>query len=61
MEARKRALEAKKRKELAMQEMQRHEEASKISVSRRISLRPRQTSPFQLAIRKYYLRQGYKL
>lgn len=46
MEARKRALEAKKRKELAMQEMQRHEEASKISVSRRISLRPRQTSPF---------------
>lgn len=46
MEARKRALEAKKRKELAMQEMQRHEEASKISVSRRISLKPRQTSPF---------------
>ena len=45
-EARRRQIEEKNRKLRAMQEMQRQQEASKINVSRRISVAPVQTSPF---------------
>ena len=46
-EARRRQIEEKNRKLRAMQEMQRQQEASKINVSRRISVAPVQTSPFK--------------
>lgn len=46
-EARRRQIEEKNRKLRAMQEMQRQKEASKINVSRRISVAPVQTSPFK--------------
>lgn len=46
-EARRRQIEEKNRKLRAMQEMQRQKEASKINVSRRISVAPIQTSPFR--------------
>ncbi len=46
-EARRRQVEEKNRKLRAMQEMQRQQEASKINVSRRISVAPVQTSPFK--------------
>ena len=45
-EARRRQIEEKNRKLRAMQEMQRQQEASRINVSRRISVAPVQTSPF---------------
>lgn len=45
-EARRRQIEERNRKLRAMQEMQRQQEASKINVSRRISVAPVQTSPF---------------
>lgn len=45
-EARRRQIEERDRKIRAMQEMQRQQEASKINVSRRISVAPVQTSPF---------------
>ena len=45
-EARRRQIEEKNRKLRAMQEMQRQQEASKINISRRISVAPVQTSPF---------------
>ena len=45
-EARRRQIEEQDRKMRAMQEMQRQQEASKINVSRRISVAPVQTSPF---------------
>lgn len=46
-EARRRQIEEQDRKMRAMQEMQRQQEASKINVSRRISVAPVQTSPFK--------------
>ena len=46
-EARRRQIEEKNRKLRAMQEMQRQKEASKINISRRISVAPIQTSPFR--------------
>ena len=46
-EARRRQIEEQDRKMRAMQEMQRQKEASKINVSRRISVAPVQTSPFK--------------
>ena len=46
-EARRRQIEEKDRKLRAMQEMQRQKEASKINISRRISVAPIQTSPFR--------------
>ena len=46
-EAYRRQIEEKNRKLRAMQEMQRQKEASKINVSRRISVAPVQTSPFK--------------
>ena len=46
-EARRRQIEERNRKLRAMQEMQRQQEASKINVSRRISVAPVQTSPFK--------------
>ena len=46
-EARHRQIEEKNRRLRAMQEMQRQQEASKINVSRRISVAPVQTSPFK--------------
>ena len=46
-EARRRQIEEKNRKLRAMQEMQRQKEASKINISRRISVAPIQTSPFK--------------
>ena len=46
-EARRRQIEEQDRKMRAMQEMQRQKEASKIKVSRRISVAPVQTSPFK--------------
>jgi hypothetical protein len=46
-EARRRQIEEKNCKLRAMQEMQRQKEASKINVSRRISVAPVQTSPFK--------------
>ena len=46
-EARRRQIEEQDRKLRAMQEMQRQKEASKINVSRRISVAPVQTSPFK--------------
>ena len=46
-EARRRQIEEKNRKLRAMQEMQRQQEASRINVSRRISVAPVQTSPFK--------------
>ena len=46
-EAYRRQIEEKNRKLRAMQEMQRQQEASKINVSRRISVAPVQTSPFK--------------
>ena len=46
-EARRRQIEEQDRKMCAMQEMQRQQEASKINVSRRISVAPVQTSPFK--------------
>ena len=45
-EARRRQIEEQDRKMRAMQEMQRQQEASRINVSRRISVAPVQTSPF---------------
>lgn len=45
-EARRRQIEEKNRRLRAMQEMQRQQEASRINVSRRISVAPVQTSPF---------------
>lgn len=48
-EARRRQIEEKNRKLRAMQEMQRQQEASRINVSRRISVAPVQTSPFNKA------------
>ena len=46
-EARRRQIEEQDRKKRAMQEMQRQKEASKINVSRRITVAPVQTSPFK--------------
>lgn len=46
-EARRRQIEEQDRKMRAMQEMQRQQEASRINVSRRISVAPVQTSPFK--------------
>lgn len=46
-EARRRQIKEQDRKMRAMQEMQRQQEASKINVSRRISVAPVQTSPFK--------------
>lgn len=46
-EARRRQIEEQDRKMRAMQEMQRQQEASKINISRRISVAPVQTSPFK--------------
>lgn len=46
-EARRRQIEERNRKLRAMQEMQRQQEASRINVSRRISVAPVQTSPFK--------------
>ena len=46
-EAHRRQIEEQDRKMRAMQEMQRQQEASKINVSRRISVAPVQTSPFK--------------
>ena len=46
LEAKKRFQEEQLRKERALQEMQRREEASKITVTKRITPKPRQTSPF---------------
>ena len=46
-EAHRRQIEEQDRKMRAMQEMQRQKEASKINVSRRISVAPVQTSPFK--------------
>ena len=46
-EARRRQIEEQDRKKRAMQEMQRQQEASRINVSRRISVAPAETSPFK--------------